>query len=207
MDWQQILVTALSSGVIVKLLDFALSGFRETRERKAEKIKQVEEYLDRLTDLVQLFVFYAHSEYELRTEDENMPITPIRDLWGRHADISAHGMEPEMRAEAAFKMMQGVDLQNAIDQKKMSIVLRSENVLDLIDEIDPSQDLRKKVLQLYWLTTDTLASKMMDENPASFLETRCQITELRGEIHVMLQGYLHAFRIPRLQTPHFRKVK
>ena len=64
MDWQQIIVIALSSGVTVKILDFLLSRVQEKKGRKVEKIRIVEEYLDELTGLVELYNFYARAELD-----------------------------------------------------------------------------------------------------------------------------------------------
>jgi hypothetical protein len=184
----------------VKLLDFIFGEWREITRRKEEKVKIVTEYLDELTGLVELFNFFARAETHLEVDEKG---TPRTDEHGKLV-YKKTVMEPEERDRAAFTLMTGVDFQDAIDQKRVSITLKAEKALDLIPEIDPSGTLGKKFNRLHWLTTDILESKIRDKDLRRFVSVRQEITEIRREIRITLQAYLSILPKPRIRVPSLK---
>jgi uncharacterized small protein (DUF1192 family) len=159
---------------------------KEARSLKQQKIDKVEEYLNALAEIQELYRFFARKEENIE-RDENGAF--VVDGSGA-AVIEERILEPEERFEFAIQALEKTDIRSAIAQSVVKARRTQGEVSDIALELDPSGELNKRIGILQWRTISLLESHLQRKSFDGFVTSLKEATVVRREIRSMLSGLL-----------------
>jgi hypothetical protein len=154
------LVTSFMGAFLVKLFDVAYLKFTDRRSQKKEKVSKLLKHVDDYATLADLYRFYARSSSKLIPLDNDTST----DNWIENARVEHKIFEPEERFERAINEMNGAPLDEVILQRIVSIRIASSEILDISDELDPSEELKKQFTDLYIKTIYVIDKILENKN-------------------------------------------
>jgi hypothetical protein len=175
-------VTVVVGAAIVKLMDLLVERYRRSLQRSEEKVNKVVGYLNEFGELANLYRFFCHSESHLaRGEDGEL----VKDGAGRFV-VREDSLEPEPRFERAIEALRDANVDSVIAQKIVRIRLMSGEVFDIVQELDPTGNLKKRLGELYQQTIAAVEYWKKDGNLKQMAIALKEADQERGEIRSML---------------------
>jgi len=159
---------------------------KEVRTRKQQKISKVEEYLNALAEIQELYRFFARKEESIKRDETGAFVV---DKSGAPV-IEERILEPEERLERAYGALGETDIRSAIAQSIVKARRIQGEVSDIASELDPSGELNKKIGLLQWTTISLSESYLEQKSFEGFAANLKKATEIRREIRATLSGLL-----------------
>lgn len=155
----QTLIISIFGAGAVKLMDYGLESYRADRLEKKEKAEKIGSFLADYAELTELFRFFARREGWIVQDEEG---DFVKDEAGRYI-TEERNLVPKERYDSAMQALQGTDLKGAVAQKVVNIRLKSGEMFDLADQLDPSKNLRSKLGDLHLWTVSSLELRLEQE--------------------------------------------
>ena len=167
---------------------------KEHRNELQEKLSKVYALLADYAKLSQLYRFRSQFSANLVVDDNGNPIPESPEKF----KIDEKYFVTNEKMDEAFKQMKGFDIISLLNQTKATILINSEEVNDILAELDPTNHLNEQLKKLYFRTI--YQYDILIENPQnwSMLHTPVNVfnliteqtqirRELRNEIDIIVR--------------------
>lgn len=196
MTWQQFaswFLTASLGALIIKIFDLAVSRYTQKTTRKENKINFLLDYIKQYAELSALYRFKTNASSKLIMTAKGKPKR------GKAGNLLSKStvFEPEVLFDDAIRKLKGADIDSAIIQKIAAIRIAGSEAVDIANEIDKTNKLKKDLNDLYiktvWTIDIIMGSKdkgKPSDNFNNLVDALKEADELRGEVRKRVETYL-----------------